>query len=290
MPATITHIPFTLTTDQGQTLYCDARFPQPGHGDAPQPLPVIIFAHGFKGFKDWGSFPTVCTLLAAEGFYAISFNFSHNGIAGHSQQFTQLDKFRQNTFSLEVDELAQVVRAVEQGRVPQPENAGSGCICLTGHSRGGGIALLAASRTPGVKAVATWASVADFNRYTDAQKARWRAQGVFETKNMRTGQIMQLGLDLLNDIEDNAPALNIEAAAAALKRPLLILHGDQDMAIKPEDAHRLYQAADPAQTTLCIIPATGHTFGAVHPFAGMTPALEQVIGLTADFFRKQCTL
>ena len=42
--------------------------------------PVIIFTHGFKGFKDWGGFPYMMKRIASKGFTAVSFNFSHNGV------------------------------------------------------------------------------------------------------------------------------------------------------------------------------------------------------------------
>lgn len=32
---------------------------------------------------------------------------------------------------------------------------------------------------------------------------------MFKTKNMRTGQIMELGIELLNDLEQNSESLNI---------------------------------------------------------------------------------
>ena len=41
--------------------------------------PLIIFCHGYKGFKDWGAWPLLSEALAASGFVVIKFNFSHNG-------------------------------------------------------------------------------------------------------------------------------------------------------------------------------------------------------------------
>ena len=45
------------------------------HKDAP----VVIFAHGFKGFKDWGTHNLVANYFAEHGFRYLKFNFSHNG-------------------------------------------------------------------------------------------------------------------------------------------------------------------------------------------------------------------
>ena len=40
---------------------------------------IVLFAHGFKGFKDWGHFPLIQRYLANNGFIVVAFNFSHNG-------------------------------------------------------------------------------------------------------------------------------------------------------------------------------------------------------------------
>jgi uncharacterized protein len=43
-------------------------------------LPVILFVHGFKGFKDWGAFPDACEEFARVGFAVVAFNLSLNGV------------------------------------------------------------------------------------------------------------------------------------------------------------------------------------------------------------------
>ena len=281
MSTQIFHELFTRTASDGELLHASARFPRETGGN----IPAIIFAHGFKGFKEWGSNPYVCESLAAAGFYTISFNFSHNGVEGESEEFTRLDRFEQNTFSREVRELREIVDAVEAREVPGAERLG-GPIGLLGHSRGGGIVLLEAAHDQRIGAVATWAAVSSFDRYTDRQKEQWRQEGVFASKNMRTGQMMNLGLGLLEDLENNAEKLDIKRAAASLGRPLLILHGEQDLSVRLEEGEQLRDVADPALTEFESIPRTAHTFGAVHPFEGSNPVLEHVIERTISFFRK----
>ena len=41
--------------------------------------PLVIYAHGFNGFKDWGNFDLIATRFAEAGFCFLKFNFSHNG-------------------------------------------------------------------------------------------------------------------------------------------------------------------------------------------------------------------
>ncbi len=169
--------------------------------------------------------------------------------------------------------------------MPGAERAGA-AIGLLGHSRGGGIALLEGAGDPRIGAVATWAAVSSFDRYTDRQKQQWRKQGTFASKNMRTGQMMNLGIGLLDDLETRSENLDIRRAAATLARPLLILHGEQDISVGIEEGEQLRDAAGPALTDFESIPRTAHTFGVVHPFQGSNPVLEHAIARTISFFRK----
>ncbi|WP_338062086.1 hypothetical protein [Wocania ichthyoenteri] len=41
--------------------------------------PILIFCHGYKGFKDWGAWNLMAKAFAESGFYFIKFNFSYNG-------------------------------------------------------------------------------------------------------------------------------------------------------------------------------------------------------------------
>jgi len=92
--------------------------------------PCLILVHGFKGFKDWGFFPYTATYFADKGFFVLSFNFSHNGVDESVNDFTRLDKFAENTVSLEVSELAQIINAYKSGFF---EESVFGKICLIGH-------------------------------------------------------------------------------------------------------------------------------------------------------------
>ena len=104
---------FEIPGSGGEPLRSDLRLPKGADN-----LPLLIFAHGFKGFKDWGFFPYLCEELARAGFYVLSFNFSHNGVGENMLEFDELDMFEKNTFSIEARELEAVYRAVEDGELP----------------------------------------------------------------------------------------------------------------------------------------------------------------------------
>ncbi len=246
--------------------------------------PCLIYVHGFKGFKDWGFVPYLGDYLANKGFFVVTFNFSHNGIGENPLEFTELEKFGKNTFSLEVEELNEVIDAYQFNFFGGNSNKGIG---LLGQSRGGAVALLTASEKPDVNSVAVWASVSKLDRYSERQKEEWRKKGVFEVLNTRTNQVMPLDISLLDDIEQNKNGkLNLEKAVRNLNKPLLILHGEQDLAVKLVEGKEINSWADKDLTDFYPVEATGHTFDCKHPFEGRNSKFDFVLEKTEKFFTK----
>ena len=247
-------------------------------------VPCIFLVHGFKGFKDWGFGPFVGKYLSENGFFVCSFNFSHNGIGNNLTEFTELERFAENTFSLEISELTELIDAYLEGFFGRISNSKIG---LIGHSRGGGISLLTARQRKNINAVAVWASVSNFDRYSERQKENWRKKGVFEVLNSRTKQVMRLNVSLLEDLEKNRDdLLNIGKSVSELNRPLLIVHGEQDVAVPVKEGEELYEMSNKDLTSFINIPATGHTFDVVHPFKGSNPKFEKVLNSTLEFFNR----
>lgn len=244
--------------------------------------PCLIFVHGFKGFKDWGFGPYIGDYFAKKGFFVITFNFSHNGIGEGKTEFTDLDKFAENTFSLEVEELNEVIDAYLNSFFGGRSDKGIG---IAGHSRGGAIALLASQHRPEVKAVTVWSSVSKLDRYSERQKEEWRKKGVFNILNTRTKQVMPLNLILLEDIEENGDALSIQNAAKNLSKSFLIIHGENDLAVPFQEAEQLLEWTDKENSELVRIDKAGHTFDIKHPFEGSNSKFETVLDKTEKFFK-----
>ena len=246
--------------------------------------PCLIFVHGFKGFKDWGFVPFLGEYFANSDFFVITFNFSHNGIGENRLEFTELEKFAENTFSKEIEELDDLVTAYKENYFGETKND---LIGLIGHSRGGGISILVAESNNNINACATWSAVANFDRYSERQKKSWRKNGFFEVLNSRTKQVMRLNTGLLEDLENNLDErLNIERSLKKLEKPLLIIHGEQDLAVPLSEAEKIYSWADSSNCEFVIIPKTGHTFDVKHPFEGSNEKFDRVLLETRSFFKK----
>ena len=98
---------------------------------------------------------------------------------------------------------------------------------------------------------------------------------------------MRLDVALLEDIEENkAASLNIENAVKNLDKPLLIVHGEQDVTVPIEEAEQLFNWSNKEITELVKISNSGHTFDIVHPFAGTNPKFEKVLENTDNFLGK----
>ncbi|MGE0351690.1 MAG: alpha/beta hydrolase family protein [Gemmatimonadales bacterium] len=254
-------------------ILIDLRTGEPG-----RPRPAVVVLHGFKGFKDWGMFPPLAERLARAGFAVVSYNASGSGV-DDAGEFSFPERFGRNTYSAELEDLGRVLEALRSGNLGA---SAPSAVSLVGHSRGGGIAVLHAARDPGIATLVTWAAIGSVDRWSDPAKEAWRRRGYVNIQNARTGQVMPLGTGILDDIAQGAGnGLNIRRAAAGVKAPWLILHGEADESVDVADARAL-AAANPA-ATLKLIPEAGHTFGAVHPFKGMTPELEQVFDATVKW-------
>ncbi len=246
--------------------------------------PCLIIVHGFKGFKNWGFFPYVAEHFGKNGYFVITFNFSHNGVGESLTEFDELEKFAENTLSREMNELSFIIDSYKSGFFGENKNSTIG---ILGHSRGGGLSVLTASQRDDISAVAVWASVSDYDRFTERQKNEWKRKGYIDVMNSRTHQLMRQNYSFLEDIEKNKEnKLNIEKAAGKLKCPFLILHGEQDLTIRLKEADRIFGWSNKETTELVKIPSTGHTFNAKHPFEGSNPKLDMAIGKSLEFFNK----
>ena len=99
-----------INSKEGLPIRYDLYAPQ---GANHHPLPVVIFVHGFKGFKDWGLFPDACEELAMNGLVVCAINLSLNGIGDNKYEFDRLDLFERQTLSTDLDDIGLVIHALQ---------------------------------------------------------------------------------------------------------------------------------------------------------------------------------
>jgi len=243
-------------------------------------LKPIIYVHGFKGFKDWGSSNAVANTFAENGFFYLKFNFSHNGVtAEHPIDFTDLEAFGNNNYWIELRELGLVIDWLEQADL----NIDFSKLSVIGHSRGGGITLLRAAQDKRIQKTITWASVCDFEQRFPKDVSDWKAKGVEHIYNARTEQMMPLKFQLFESYYKHQSALDIPVQCGNIKQELLVIHGTNDPAVGLEEAELIVNRVRNARIE--IIPYSGHTFGAVHPAKddSLPLDLKRVVNLCIDF-------
>jgi dienelactone hydrolase len=271
---------FELTGADGGPLRGEVR--TVGSGEA---RPAVIICHGFKGFKDWGFFPKLAERLARAGLTAITFNFSGSGIGPDGESFSEPQRFSHSTFSNDLIDLETVAGALARNRLcdglDETDRYG-----LFGHSRGGGTAVLYAAGNTNVPALVTWSAIAKTNRWDAETVTRWRADGKLDIVNTRTGEVLPMFTDILDDIELSGQALDVTSAAARVGGRWLILHGAADEAVSIDEARILYDASNKETTEIHVIPGGTHTFGAQHPWSGYTAELESVVTRTIAWFSR----
>ncbi len=250
--------------------------------------PIVIFCHGYKGFKDWGAWGLMAESIAKRGFCFIKFNFSHNGGTVENQiDFPDLEAFGQNNYTKERDDLNAVIDWAKK-HFRNNQNINTNEINLIGHSRGGGIAILNASEDNRITKLITLASVSDFgSRFGSVNEIKeWKEKGVKYVLNGRTKQQMPHYYQFYEDFKANEPRLHIESAIRRLEIPMLIIHGDNDTSVSLKEAQALQQWRPHSE--LKIITGADHVFNTRHPWDtyNLSPELVKVSNLIIAFVSK----
>jgi pimeloyl-ACP methyl ester carboxylesterase len=242
---------------------------------------LVIFVHGFKGFKDWGAHHLRAEAFAKAGIYFLKFNFSHSGVkADDLSDIKDLQSFSENTPSKELFDLDKIITYAKE-KFPHLQ------IVLLGHSRGGALSILQATKDKRVIKLITWAAISSFrNLWNKEDEAGWKEKGVHYVLNGRTKEQMPLSVELLNDVLAHEKDYDLNTAASSLNRPWLIVQGTEDPSVKTavaENFHRLQN-----ESKLLIIEGANHVFGASHPYnkTDLPEDLEFFVNTSIDFIKQ----
>ncbi len=208
-----------------------------------KPKPIVIFCHGYKGYKDWGSWNLMANYFAENDLFFTKFNFSHNG--GTPEQpidFPDLEAFGNNNFTIELDDLDAALIHILQDKTIEAEIDKTN-ITLIGHSRGGGIVLLKANEDSRISKVVTFAGISDIEARMPKGKelTYWKKTGIAYILNSRTNQKMPHKYQFYENFVANKKRLNIKNAVKKLQIPQLIIHGNEDKVVKLIEAENLHK-------------------------------------------------
>ncbi|MFC5282923.1 alpha/beta hydrolase family protein [Pedobacter alpinus] len=242
---------------------------------------LVIFAHGFKGFKDWGTHQLMANFFVQNGIYFLKFNFSHSGVKPTDlSDINDLETFSLNTPSKELYDLNQILDFAVQ-KFPKVK------IALLGHSRGGALSILQAARDKRVVKLITWAAIGSFrNLWKLEDEKEWKKNGVKYILNGRTKEQMPLSVALLEDVLNHEEEFDLNTAAQSLNKPWLIAQGTKDPAVKVSVAENFHQLQP--QSQLLIIEGGDHVFGATHPYQKeeLPNHLQEFLQYSVDFIKQ----
>lgn len=279
----------SIQSTEGLPIRYDLYLPRP----AQESLPVVIFVHGFMGFKDWGPFPDVCYELASQGLAVVAMNFSLNGMSGNadvSDTFDQPEHLERETFSQDLQDIRSVIDAIISGEISGPqETLDQYRMGIIGHSRGGHCAIVAAAEFDEIISLVTWAAIADYTqRWGEKLKNEWESQGFTEVSNSRTGQVFKVKKVVYDDLRNNADTLLAINRVRELYIPCLFIHGKNDESVPYTELNHLYENCPSSDKKKLMIEGADHTFGGAHPHTDeeLPQKFLEVLEATTEWFRE----
>lgn len=256
--------------------------------DTNRPKPIVVFCHGYKGFKDWGAWDLMAQKFAKAGFFFVKFNFSHNGgTINQPIDFPDLEAFGNNNYTKELDDLETVIDWV-LNISNYTKEINKNAISLIGHSRAGGIVTIKSEEDVRIEKVITLAGVADYKKRTatTGKLKKWKKEGVKYVLNGRTKQQMPHFYQFYEDFVKNENRLTIERAIQNLQIPHLIIHGESDTSVSMDEA--IIQHKWNPKSQLEIIKEANHVFNTSHPWRKeeLSYELQKVIDIIIQFLNK----
>lgn len=242
---------------------------------------LIVFIHGYMGYKDWGAWNLVHDYFTKEGYAFCKYNVSHNGgTIENGIDFPDLEAFSRNTYIKEIQDFEAILNVIESQFNEIPD------IYLIGHSRGGGIALLN-SDNGFIKKIATWAAISNIeSRFPSGDELKhWETDGYLFRLNGRTNQQMPLQFLQYTSFMEHRERLNIQSYCERSNVPTLVIHGDADQSVSIDEGKEIAQWLN---TELVVIHNTQHTFDTSQPWQKeeLPDAMLEVCSKTLQFFNQ----
>jgi pimeloyl-ACP methyl ester carboxylesterase len=207
------------------------------------PFETLIFAHGFKGFKEQAYLEFIAQSLAQKGIGAIRFDFT-NGI-GESEG---------DIFYVSAGHYLQDFRTV-LNHVKRQSWLKKSALSIGGASFGGMIALLLAAQEPELKSLILQAPVfkpKEMNKNLDLKK--WKSQGYLDFHSNSKDLDFKVGYQFYQE----RLGYDLPQIARRIKAPTLIIHGSKDETIPMSHSQELCRALK-TRKKLLLLDGAPHT-------------------------------
>ncbi|MDE2111914.1 MAG: S9 family peptidase [Alphaproteobacteria bacterium] len=231
-------------------------------GKPPKNLPVVIMPHGGPDARDYLRFDWMAQFLASRGYAVLQPNF--RGSWGFGDNFT---KAGLHQWGLKIqDDVTDGVKKLIADGTADPKR-----ICIFGASFGGYVALAGAAFTPNLYAcAASWAGVSDLPAAMQAERRDYGGKS----------QIVSFwGSRIGNDDIPQLNATSPDHNAAAIKCPVLLMHGDGDTTVRIEQSEMMNEALEKAHKKVEFIrfPGEDHYMNIAATRIGVLEALEKFL-------------
>lgn len=272
----------------GLNINFDLRSPNTEGQENIKKFPLVLFLHGFKGYKDWGFIPYFCEKLS-ENNIVINMDFSLNGMIDSENIIYDSELFRKNTISQQIEDANSVLDYIIP--ILNGTNYFNGEIYLIGHSLGGATSIFLSTIRKDINKIVLLASISQIHRNTERQKNLWKEKGYIEVKVPPKNQVLFLDYSYQDDKDKNYTPNQILEDLSKFNGEILIIHGKQDVTVKVTEAQDLYKYRQNNglidKTKLEIIEKCGHTFNVVSNKDDFenNKCLLKVIEITSNFLK-----
>ena len=194
---------------------------------------IVVIGHGVTGNKDRPFVAALAEGLAASGINALRFSFAGNGDSG--------GQFVDATISKEVEDLGAVLDALEGYRV-----------AYVGHSMGGAVGVLRASRDPRIGLLVSLAGMVHTQAFAEREfgDVEPGVGCMWEDEDCPLSQ---------QYVDDMAQIDSVVELGAKVTVPWLLVHGSEDDVVPPEDSSDIIaRASDGAERV--VIDGSNHVF------------------------------
>lgn len=223
-----------LQNYQGETLDCALH-------DAERSDLLVLLAHGVTGDKDREIMVTIADILSKNGWPTLRFSFSGNGESEGS--------FQQSTITKSSKDVSAILDYLETQSSYQT-------IIYVGYSMGAATGAMTAAKDKRINVLVSLAGMVntkvfcqtEFGEVTPDQGCMWE-----DSSKPLSREYVE---DLYN-IDSTLPY------ASSIDQPWLLIHGDEDDVVLPQDSEQMHDALTGEKSHL-VIPGTDHSFAGHH--------------------------